>query len=208
MAEKLILLRSDDITAGTKELAKRLTRLCESWNKEIVVVGILKGCVWFYSDLTSFLPQTLKFRSKFIEISAYEGQIQTDHVLSTVLTRKDFEGKKVVLVDELYDNGSTFEVIKRFLDFVPKEDITTVCLMRKDKENRNPLPDLYAFVLPNVWLVGYGLDDEQHFRHWKNVYAYKKSKKEDETPGDDIFYSESFYNHILEDINEVQRSWI
>jgi len=207
MADKLLLLNSCNIMAGAKELANRLSKFCESWDKEIVIVGILKGCVWFYSDLTRFLPKTLKFTAHFVEYASYKGQTQNLQRSCISICKEEFVGKKVVLVDELYDNGTTFEAIKQALSFIPREDIITVCLMRKDKVTKTPLPDLCAFVLPNVWLVGYGLDDNQHFRHWKNVYAYKKLTKGEETPGDDIFYNETFYEHVLEDINEAQMNW-
>lgn len=173
-------------------------------------MGILKGCVPFYSDLTRKMPSDLPFSMYFIESTSYCGQIQKERIISNSIAKEKFQGKKIVLVDELYDNGETLESVKHYIG-LPKEDIITVCLMRKAKHtHKNPLPDLCAYVLPDVWLVGYGLDDvDGHFRHWHKIYAYKKVNKEDEIDDDVIFYNENAYRGILEGrVKEPNRRWM
>jgi len=82
-----------------------------------------------------------------------------------VLVPSKFENKTVVLVDELYDNGTTLNAVKEKLMqelSLPSERIFTCCLFRKLKVTSAPAPDMVGYDrLPDLWLVGYGLDDAQ-----------------------------------------------
>jgi hypothetical protein len=109
-----------------------------------------------------------------------------------VLVPKKFEGKKVILLDELFDNGTTLHQVKqKLLQELNKseEDIFTCTLFRKAKPTSWPAPDLWGIDIPDVWVVGYGLDDAQEKRGWPHLYACPKLPEIPKTDADRIFDS-------------------
>eukprot|EP01104_Vermistella_antarctica_P012681 TRINITY_DN3715_c0_g1_i1.p1 TRINITY_DN3715_c0_g1~~TRINITY_DN3715_c0_g1_i1.p1 ORF type:complete len:274 (+),score=79.68 TRINITY_DN3715_c0_g1_i1:120-824(+) len=173
-----LLLSYDEIQRSVEYCAKEINRRFEG--QDIVVACILKGCVYFFVDLTRHL--TIPYSTYFIEASSYlNEQTQSEEVeLLSKLVPSKFKGKKVVLLDELYDNGKTlFQVKQKLLESglgLKEEDVFTCTLLKKMKENpQYPLPDLVGVdTIPEVWLVGYGLDDRQEKRGWKHVFAIPK----------------------------------
>lgn len=161
-----------DISETNKRLADILNLMFK--NEEVVVVGILKGAIYFYVDLTRLL--TFRFTQYFIEACSYmdsHTQAESVKILNEIDVSK-FLGKKVLLLDELYDNGLTINTVKHKIHEVTKielNDIITCTIFKKDKEVTVHPPDLYGLVVPNLWLVGYGLDDKQEYRQLQNLYA-------------------------------------
>lgn len=146
----------------------------------IVLVCILKGASWFFCDLTKKL--TIPYTTYFIEASSYKnGQTQeeTVEILSRIVPSK-FNNKKVILVDELYDNGTTMENIKKAVSDkanVSYDDIYTMALFKKNKPSTHKYTgtlDMYGVDVADVWLVGYGLDDQQEKRGWIHLFAVPK----------------------------------
>jgi hypoxanthine phosphoribosyltransferase len=147
--------------------------------EKIVICGILKGAFVFITDLCRQLKRP--YSCYFVEASSYNGQEQSDQVelLSRIVPSK-FTGRKIVLVDELLDNGHTMHTMLNYLMRelkVPREDIATCCLFSKQQDDRpkhfdadiTGLPNL-----PNLWLVGYGLDDDGTKRGWTELFAKPK----------------------------------
>jgi hypothetical protein len=136
----------------------------------------------------------------FIEASSYHNeQTQSEEIelLSKIIPSK-FEGRKVILLDELYDNGATlFKVKEKILaavQILQDEDIFTCTIFRKSKETKYPPPNLVGLCeLPNVWVVGYGLDDLQEKRAWMHLFAKPKLDGVAKTEHDVMFTEESFY---------------
>src|SRR5687767_1719395 len=120
--------------------------------KDVVVVGILKGAVYFYVDLTRML--TIPHSCYFIEATSYhDSQSQSGLSIFSSITPKKFAGKHVVLVDELYDNGKTLDAIKVAIHEkanIPLDMIFTCTLFKKDKKTKYPAPDLFGIVIPDV----------------------------------------------------------
>merc|ERR1712137_222147 len=186
-----LLLTSDEIQQSVTKCAKVIDEKFEG--QEIVVVCILKGCVYFFVDFTRAL--TIPYSTYFIEASSYHNaQTQSETVeLLSVLVPEKFEGKKVILLDEMYDNGTTLHEVKQTLlrDLKKSEDeIFTCTLFRKEKETSYPMPDQCGLVLPDVWVVGYGLDDAQEKRGWPHLFACPKVAGVPKTEGDKIFDSD------------------
>ena len=120
-----------------------------------------------------------------------------------MLVPKKFEGKKVILLDELYDNGTTLHLVKqKLLQELNKneEDIFTCTLFIKKKSEENnkyPPPDLFGIEIPDVWVVGYGLDDCQEKRGWSHLYACPKIEGVPKTEDDQIFSSAEYHEQLL-----------
>lgn len=154
--------------------------------RKVVFVCLLKGAVYFFVDLT----RKLKFEHSqyHLEVSSYKDsqtQEETVEILSKIIPSK-FKGRYVVLVDELYDRGTTMDAVKKAIHEqaeVPLEHIITcTCFVKRHRAMGEPipktsemkLPDLYGEIVNDVFYVGYGLDDQQTKRDWINLYACPK----------------------------------
>ena len=156
-------------------------------DQDVVVVCILKGAVYFFVDLKRKL--TFPHSDYHIEASSYKNsQTQQEELeILSVINPDKFRGKKVILVDELYDNGRTLHNIKLAIAEraqVPMADIFTCTAFRKNKTTLYPAPDLCGLTMPDVWLVGYGLDDRQKYRNLTELYACPKAPGLPETEDD------------------------
>eukprot|EP00211_Chloroparvula_japonica_P014356 CAMPEP_0119118916 /NCGR_PEP_ID=MMETSP1310-20130426/634_1 /TAXON_ID=464262 /ORGANISM="Genus nov. species nov., Strain RCC2339" /LENGTH=249 /DNA_ID=CAMNT_0007108317 /DNA_START=60 /DNA_END=809 /DNA_ORIENTATION=+ len=173
-----LLLTGDEIQSLVKTLAEAINERFRDSKKSLVLTCILKGAVFFTVDLARYL--TIPYSMYFLEASSYHNaQTQSDAVelLSKIVPSK-FEGRHVLLLDELWDNGRTLNCVKEELMRtvnIGNDDITTCTLFAKLKSPNNyPLPELYAIALPNVWVVGYGLDDAQEKRGWRALFGKPK----------------------------------
>ncbi len=181
--------------------------------QDVVVACILKGAAYFHVDLTRAL--TIPHSSYFIEASSYkDSQTQSDELeILSVINPEKFQGKKVVLIDELFDNGKTLSSVKAKIAekaHIPLDDIFTCVAFKKNKETSEPAPDLCGKVVPDVWLVGYGLDDKQTKRNWTSLYAVPKSEGLSKTADDAMFDNETlnelFVNNRFADAFEQMRN--
>jgi hypoxanthine phosphoribosyltransferase len=173
--------------------------------ENVVVAAIVKGAIYFCVDLTR--EMTLRHSIYLIEASSYkdeETQEEQVEILS-IINPKKFEGKKVILIDELFDNGRTLQTVKdKILKEVPSltpDRIFTCTMFRKSKEISYPKPDLVGFKIPNVWVVGYGLDDKQEMRQLQQLWAKPKSGSAI-TEDDELFTNQTKYWAILDDIHQ------
>lgn len=185
-----IILTKEEIDEGVQHVADEIEKRFKG--EKIVLCGILKGAFIFITDLCRRLNRP--YSLYFVEASSYTGQTQSESVelLSRIVPSK-FEGRKIVLVDELLDNGHTMNVMKDYLMKtlnVPRSDIATCVLFKKVLATRPKEyePDICGFgALPNLWLVGYGLDDNGTKRGWTELYAKPKCDGVPRVEADTIF---------------------
>jgi len=173
---KLIMTESE-LNRAVQRVAREIER--QTVGEKIVLCGILKGAYVFLHDLSQQLnrPNSVYF----VEASSYSGQEQSDGVelLSRIVASK-FEGRKIVLVDELLDNGKTMDTMTQHLMKtlgVPRSNILTCVLMSKNRPQRPKHwdADIVGIAdLPDVWLVGYGLDDNGTKRGWPMLFGKPK----------------------------------
>lgn len=181
---RLILTR-EEIEAGVRIVAHRIETWCKG--ERVVLVGILKGAFMFMSDLCRAL--TRPYSVYFVEASSYdEGRTQGGVKIAAPLSASKFTDAttraphKIVLVDELLDNGKTMQDMKQhFLDSLAdshsEHDILTACLFSKQRSRELPEADITGIPnLPDLWLVGYGLDDRGTKRGWTELFAMPKLK--------------------------------
>ncbi len=199
-----IIISSEEIQTVIKKLADKINR--DFYGKSIVLTCILKGAVYFFVDLTRHL--NIPYSCYFIEASSYHNnQTQSEDlkILSSIEPSK-FVDKTVILLDELFDNGFTLSATKKAIQEkanLSADRIYTCTLFKKSKDCvLYQQPDLYGLSVPNVWLVGYGLDDRQEKRGWPHLYACPKCPEVEKTPDDAIFDSDSDYSLMRKKIEQ------
>lgn len=182
---RLILTR-EEIETGVRILAHRIETWCKG--ERIVLVGILKGAFMLMADLCKMLVRP--YSVYFVEASSYKdkreqgGGVTISAELSAAKFVDATSGKphKIVLIDELIDNGRTMAEMKAmFLTLLSAThtdgDIMTACLFSKNRERAWPAADITPIAnLPDLWLVGYGLDDRGTKRGWTELFAIPKVK--------------------------------
>lgn len=191
------------------EIERCIQRCADSLNvqyrdKKVIVVGILKGTVFFYVDLVRKLE--MPYSCYFIEATSYHNnQTSGSLTIMSSIEPSKFVGRHVILVDELYDNGHTLHEIRNAIvekAHVPEEMIYTCTLFKKEKLTTYRPPDLYGIAVPDVWLVGYGLDDRQEKRGLTTLMACPKEGGVPLTDDDKIFTDDKAYYEMRELMTE------
>ncbi len=156
-----VLIDADTINRRVDELARQISSDYANAEDELILVGVLKGSFIFIADLARKL--NVRHVVDFIALSSYQGD-HSGNVRLLMDTRENMEGKHVLIIEDILDSGNTLDyLIRNFKTRSPKSVKTAVLL---DKPDRHILPveiDYIGFTIPDVWVVGYGLDyNEKH----------------------------------------------
>jgi hypoxanthine phosphoribosyltransferase len=165
------LLTTRQIQEKVKELAQNISK--DYVGKEILAVGILKGSFMFFSDIVREIevPLTLDFilASSYVK-SETSGEVKIHYDI-----REDISDKHVLLIDDIVDTGITLNQIReRILSRFPLS--LKICTFLDKKERREvdiPL-DYVGYVIPNQFVVGYGLDYDNKYRNLPYISIFRK----------------------------------
>ena len=166
-----VLLTEEQIQAKVLELAKTLSE--EYADKDPVFVGVLKGVVMFFGDVVKRI--NIPCQIDFMWISSYEGTTSS-HMQVKRDVSADLKGRHVVILEDIFDTGNSLEFTYHHL--MSKEPASLkICTLLDKPERRNPavtvMPDYTGFVIPNEFVVGYGLDYDEHYRNLPYVGVLK-----------------------------------
>lgn len=168
---KEILLSEKQIQEKVNELAAILSD--EYKDKDPVFVGVLKGVVLFFGDMIKRI--TVPCQIDFMWISSYQGKESADMIVKRDISC-DIEGRHVVILEDIFDTGNSLEFTYNHL-LSKKPASLKICTLLDKPERRNPsvtvIPDYVGFTVPNEFVVGYGLDYEEHYRNLPYVGILK-----------------------------------
>ncbi len=167
--EKTLFSR-EEINSRVKELGKELS---DKYNgKELVVVSLLRGSFIFAADLVREI--SIPVEVDFITTASYgndeisSGVVQIVHDLRTKV-----EGKDILIVDDIMDSGHTLKNVIEHLESKNPNSVK-VCVML-DKPSRRQVdltPDYTGFTIPDLFIVGYGLNYGDHFRNIPYIFTF------------------------------------
>jgi hypoxanthine phosphoribosyltransferase len=165
------LFSEEQIQAKVKQLAAMISE--DYSGKDLLVVGILKGAFMFFSDIVRHLdiPITLDF----IIASSYVKSESSGEIKIHYDVKGDISDRHVLLIEDIVDTGVTLNHIReRILSRTPKT--LKICSFLDKKERRvTEVPlDYVGFVIPNEFVVGYGLDYDNKFRNLPYISVFKK----------------------------------
>jgi hypoxanthine phosphoribosyltransferase len=161
-----------------KTIAERVSELAEAISadfagRELTVVLVLKGSVFFAADLTRRLR--VPCRLAFIRAKSYEGTRPGDCVQLTVEPELSLHGKHVLVVEDILDTGRTLAAILERLRADGPATLTVCTLLDKPARRENGVsPDYVGFEVDDHFVVGYGLDHEEKYRHLPGVYILEE----------------------------------
>jgi hypoxanthine phosphoribosyltransferase len=156
------------VIISPKKIQSRVHILARQISKDfnqiqsLYIVGILKGAFIFLADLTRQL--TLPHTVDFMALSSYGKSTESGAVRILMDLREPIEGRHVLIVEDIVDSGHTLKYLYNILEGRQPASLHTCVLVRKQRENQDIPIDYLGFEVPNVWLVGYGLDFADRFR--------------------------------------------
>ena len=159
-----ILLSEEQIQNKVLELAAMLSE--EYADKDPVFVGVLKGVVIFFADMVRRI--NIPCEIDFMCISSYGGTESSGNVAVKKDVSVDLKGRHVVILEDIYDTGNSLDFTYKYL--MSKEPASLkICTLLDKPERRKPgitlVPDYVGFTIPNEFVVGYGLDYNEHYRN-------------------------------------------
>ena len=158
-----------------KEVNERLgAKITEDFkDKNLLVVGILKGSIYFMTDLTRYIDLPLKL--DFLAVSSYGGGTSSSGAVK-ILKDIDInlEGYDILLVEDILDSGRTLHYVCEMLKTRKPKSISIVTLLDKPERRVVDLtPDYVGCQVPDEFVVGYGLDYDQKYRNLPYIGSLK-----------------------------------
>jgi hypoxanthine phosphoribosyltransferase len=168
MIEKELVVSKSNIARRVKELGQAITR--DYAGRQLVVIGILNGAFIFLADLVREIE--LPMEIDFIRVSSYGSATSSSGAIHCSKdTELDLAGKDILLVEDIVDTGRTIACLQALLAARKAESVRICALI--DKPERRAVQvtvDYTGFVVPEGFLVGYGLDHAQQHRHFPAIY--------------------------------------
>lgn len=172
-----VLISSDDLSGRVAELGAQISR--DYAGKDLVMVGVLRGAVVFIADLLRNLD--LPCEIDFMAVSSYGSSRDSSGVVRILKDLDDsITGRDVLIVEDIVDSGLTLNYLMRNLQARDPGSLEVCALLTKPERRRVDIPIRYTgFEIPNTFVVGYGLDHAQQYRH----LPYVAELPEDVVPG-------------------------
>lgn len=169
---KKILISEEKIKQKSKELGKEITEYYKNHEKPPVLVALLKGSVPFLAELIKHIELDIEY--DFMDVSSYEGTESKRDIRIIKDLDRSIKNLDILLVEDIVDTGHTFNEIKKLLLNKGAKDCKVVSLL--DKPSRREVDveaDFVGFVIPNEFVIGFGLDFDEKYRNLPYVGVLK-----------------------------------
>jgi hypoxanthine phosphoribosyltransferase len=162
-----ILISAERIQQRVGELARQIA--ADYHGRPVTIVGVLTGCLMFLADLVRHLD--LALRIDLIQASSYRGAVTTPGALRIQPELvPDVSGRHVLLLDDILDTGQTLAYLVKHLESLGAASVKVAVLLRKTGRQQVPVqPDYCGFDIPDAFVVGYGLDFNDEYRHLPHI---------------------------------------
>ena len=166
-----VLLTSAQIQARLREMAAEIDR--DYADRPVLLVGVLKGAFVLMADIARYLTVPVEF--DFMAVSSYGSATQTSGVVRILKDLDlDIAGRDVLVVEDIVDSGLTLNYLLRNLRARGPASLEVMALLSKPDQTRVDIPIRYhGFAVPNVFVVGYGLDYAELYRNLPYVGTLK-----------------------------------
>ena len=168
---KEILYSQEQLATRIRELGAEISK--DYANESVVLVGVLKGAIVFYTDLARTIDDSVDVSFDFISCSSYG-----DGTTSTGVVRilKDVEGKNVLVVEDIVDTGTTLHYLLDNLKARGAKSVRLAALLNKPERRKMDVDvDYVGFTVPDYFVVGYGLDYAEQYRQLPYIGILKES---------------------------------
>lgn len=157
-----VMYKEEEIQERIKQVANQIDKDYEG--KEIVIVSVLKGAIFFTVDLIKKMKTPIIL--EMIQVSSYQGTQSTGNIIIKKPLDGDIEGKDVLIVEDIIDTGYTLKFLKEYLKSLnPKSVKIAVLADKKERRETEVEVDYTAFEIENKFVVGYGFDVDEKGRN-------------------------------------------
>ena len=169
---KEILVTEEEIESKVKELAEKITE--DYKGKNLILVGILKGAVMFLSDLAKNIKLPLKM--DFMAVSSYGNSAKSTGEVRIIKDLEfSVEDKDILIVEDIIDTGLTLSYLTDNLRKRGARSVKIVTLLDKPERRSVNVPvDYVGFIIPDEFVIGYGIDYAELYRNLPYVAALKE----------------------------------
>jgi hypoxanthine phosphoribosyltransferase len=167
-----ILVQQDELAHRVRELGHEISR--DYAGRQLFLVGVLKGAVFFLSDLMRHLEPPCEV--DFMAVASYGSSTDSSGIVR-ILKDLDapIEGRDVLIVEDIVDSGLTLSYLLRTLNARNPASLEVCALLTKPERRKVELPIRYVgFEIPNRFVIGYGLDYAESFRNLPYVAALEE----------------------------------
>ena len=175
-----VLISAADIQRRVCEVGKEIAR--DHPDSSPLLVGVLNGCVMFVADLMKAIP--IPHEIDFVSVSSYRHASESNRAPTLLKdTEKEILGRDVVLVEDIVDSGHTLAFLRETLLARGPRKLRIATLLDKPGRRERAVPlDYVGFTVPDRFVVGYGLDYAERYRHLPYVAALTHSEIEEYAP--------------------------
>ena len=161
-----LLISESEIKKRVKVLANKINE--DYKGKNPIFIGILNGCYVFMADLLREIE--LDVEVDFVKIRSYEGDSSTGTIKFRKDISADINGRDIIIVEDIIDSGFTINfLVNRLRNSGPKSVAVATALFKNEVAKLDFDVDYVGFEIPPEFVVGYGLDYNEKYRHLKGV---------------------------------------
>ena len=166
-----VLFSQEQLSARVAELGRQIS--ADYRGKTPLFVGILRGCILFYSDLMKQI--SVDCNMDFMCLSSYSGTSSTGQVRTMLDLRESIKGRHVVVVEDIVDTGLTLEYLMANLESRGAASLEICCLLNKPCNRKVDIhPKYVGFEVGDEFVIGYGLDYNELYRNLPYIGVFKK----------------------------------
>lgn len=166
-----ILLTKEEIAEKIASLGSTISK--DYADKNLVLIGILKGSVIFMADIMRAI--TIPCTTDFMSVSSYGSGTKSSGIVKIVKDLdSSLEGLDVLIIEDILDSGNTLSYIRKMLlDRKPASLKICTLLDKKERRQADITSDYFGFNVPDEFLVGYGLDYDEKYRNLPYIAVLK-----------------------------------
>jgi len=165
-------LTAAELEQGIKRVAAEINR--DYAGKHPLFIAILNGSFMFASDL--FKELTIDAELSFIKLASYKGMKSTGHIVTAIGLDTDLFGRDVVIIEDIVDTGKTLSAFLPQLEHQQPASLKIAVLLHKPEATLYPIRiDYLGFSVPDIFLLGYGLDYDGLGRNLKEIYQLSQA---------------------------------
>lgn len=160
-----VMISEQEVKARVAELGRQISEHYRDSGSDMVLVGLLRGSFIFMADLCRALE--VSHEVDFMTASSYgSGTSSTRDVKILKDLDEDIRGKDVLIVEDIIDSGNTLSRVSEILRLREPKSLAICTLLDKPSRREVPVPvEWVGFSIPDEFVVGYGIDYAQHYRH-------------------------------------------
>ena len=178
MKKKKVLITKSMLQRRIKELAKQIEN--DYKGKDLTVICLLKGSIYFTADLTKYLRKNVIVEC--MRLSSYEGTNSTGVIKMKLDLDEPVTGKHILIVEDIIDTGRTLSYLVDYLKGEKPASLKICTLLDKpDRRVVKMTPDYSGFTIPNLFVIGYGMDYDEKYRNLPAIHCFISDRGEEKT---------------------------